>query len=50
MIKLPTKDEEKLKELREQLDSVERYSEEYFKLREKWRKLFHKVEKARRSK
>jgi len=50
MVKLPTKDEEKLKELRKQMSSVVMYGEEWLKLKEKYMKLFHKIEKARRTK
>ena len=48
MIKLPTKDEEKLKAIKERMNAVEMYREEWFALREKYQKLFQKIEKARR--
>ena len=48
MIKLPTKDEKKLEALKEQMDAVEMYKEEWFALKEKYQKLFQKIEKARR--
>lgn len=50
MIKLPTKDEEKLKALRAQMDSVVMYSAEWLEIKERYMKLFQKIEKARRTK
>ena len=47
MIKLPTADGEKLKALKEQMDSLVMYSEEWFALKEKYQKLFQRIEKAR---
>lgn len=48
MTKLPTTDEEKLKALKEQMTAVEMYSEEWFALKEKYQKLFNKIEKSRK--
>lgn len=48
MIKLPTKDEKKLKALKEQMGAVEMYTEEWFALKKKYQKLFQKIEKTRR--
>jgi len=48
MIKLPTKNEERLKELRDQMRAVEMYSEEWFKIKEKYMALFQKIEKSRK--
>lgn len=47
MIEILTEDEKKLRALKEQMDSVEMYSEEWFALKERWKKLFEKIEKAR---
>ena len=49
MIKLPTKDEEKLKALKDQMNAVEMYSQQWFKLKDEYQKLFNKIEKARRT-
>jgi len=48
MIKLPTKKEEELSQLREQMNSIERYTESWLSLQEKYQKLFREIEKERR--
>ena len=50
MIKLPTKDEEKLKALKDQMSSVVMYGEEWFKFKDKYMALSQKIEKARGTK
>ena len=47
MIKLPTADEKKLRASKDQMDAIAMYSEEWFKLKEKYQKLFDKIEKVR---
>jgi len=48
MTELLTEDEKKLRALKEQMNAVEMYSEAWFALKEKYQKLFQKIEKARR--
>ena len=47
MIEILTENEKKLRILREQMNSKERYSKKWFFLKEKYQKLFQKIEKAR---
>lgn len=47
MNELITLNEQKLEALKVKMDSVERYSEKWFKLKEKYQKIFLKVEKER---
>jgi len=46
--KLPTADEEKLKALKDQMDLEVRYSEKWFRLKEKYQELFQKIEKLKK--
>jgi len=48
MAELLTENEKNLRALKEQMDSVVMYSEEWFALKEKYQKLFQRIEKARR--
>lgn len=48
MTEILTKDEKKLRALKEQMNAVEMYREEWFALQKKYQKLFQKIEKARR--
>jgi len=50
MIELPTEDEKKLKALQEKLRSVVMYSEEWFVIKEKYTKLFQKIERTKGTK
>jgi len=47
MIRLSTKDEERLVSIQAVMDSVQRYSEEWFTLKKQYVKLFEKIEKER---
>lgn len=48
MTEILTEDEKKLRVLKEQMNAIEMYTEEWFALKEKYQKLFEKIEKARR--
>jgi len=48
MTEILTEDEKKLRALKKQMDAVEMYSEKWFALKEKYQKLFQRIEKARR--
>ena len=47
MTEILTEDEKKLRALKEQMDAVEMYTKEWFALKEKYQKLFQKIEKTR---
>jgi len=47
LIENPTKDEEKLEELRKHMNEVEMYSEEWLLLKSEYQKLWRKIEKNR---
>lgn len=42
-----TRDLEKLQAIKQEMLKVEMYKEEWFKLKEKWKKLFQKIEEKR---
>ncbi len=48
MTEILTEDEKKLRVLKEQMNSLEMYTEEWSALQQKYKKLFEKIEKARR--
>jgi len=48
MTEILTENEKKLRALKEQMNAVEMYTEEWFALKKKYQELFQKIEKARR--